>query len=73
MRKERHAGMLAALVLGVEVASYGWLDLGARTIRRALAVQPLVAVQSEYSRWPRGGRSTVSILTEWAAWPIVFE
>jgi aryl-alcohol dehydrogenase-like predicted oxidoreductase len=33
-------------------------EAGAKTIRRAHAVQPVTALQSEYSLWTRGGRST---------------
>ncbi len=36
-----------------KVKHFGLSEAGAKTIRRAYAVQPLTAVQSEYSLWYR--------------------
>jgi aryl-alcohol dehydrogenase-like predicted oxidoreductase len=41
------------------VKHFGLSEAGARTIRRAHAVQPVAAVQSEYSLWTRGPEKEV--------------
>jgi aryl-alcohol dehydrogenase-like predicted oxidoreductase len=41
------------------VKHFGLSEAGADTIRRAHAVQPVTAVQSEYSLWTRGPEATV--------------
>ena len=47
------AGAVADLVTGGEVQHFGMSEAAARTIRRAHAVQPVTAIQSEYSLWWR--------------------
>jgi aryl-alcohol dehydrogenase-like predicted oxidoreductase len=47
------AGMVRELVEQGKVRHFGPSEASARTIRRAHAVQPVAAVQSEYSLWTR--------------------
>lgn len=47
------AGTLKQLIAEGKVAHFGLSEASARTIRRAHAVHPLTAVQSEYSLWTR--------------------
>jgi aryl-alcohol dehydrogenase-like predicted oxidoreductase len=47
------AGAVKDLIQGGKVRHFGLSEAGAKTIRRAHAVQPLTAVQSEYSLWTR--------------------
>jgi aryl-alcohol dehydrogenase-like predicted oxidoreductase len=47
------AGTVTELVQQGKVVHFGLSEAAARTIRRAHAVQPLAAVQSEYSLWSR--------------------
>ncbi|MGZ3271962.1 MAG: aldo/keto reductase, partial [Croceibacterium sp.] len=47
------AGTIKDLVAQGKVAHYGLSEAGAQTIRRAHAVHPVTAVQSEYSLWTR--------------------
>ncbi len=47
------AGTIASLIQAGKVAHFGLSEAGAQTIRRAHAVQPVSAVQSEYSLWHR--------------------
>jgi aryl-alcohol dehydrogenase-like predicted oxidoreductase len=47
------AGTMKALVAAGKVKHFGLSEAGAKTIRRAHAVQPVAAVQSEYSLWTR--------------------
>ena len=42
-----------------KVKHFGLSEAGAKTIRRAHAIQPLTAVQSEYSLWTRGPEAEV--------------
>ena len=51
---EETAGALADLVREGKVRYIGLSEVGPGTIRRAHAVHPLSAVQSEYSLWERG-------------------
>jgi aryl-alcohol dehydrogenase-like predicted oxidoreductase len=51
---EETVGALAALVREGKVRYIGLSEVGPGTIRRAHAVHPLTAVQSEYSLWERG-------------------
>jgi len=51
---EETVGALAALVKEGKVRYIGLSEVGPGTIRRAHAVHPLTAVQSEYSLWERG-------------------
>jgi aryl-alcohol dehydrogenase-like predicted oxidoreductase len=48
------AGAVRDLIREGKVKHFGLSEAGARTIRRAHAVQPVTAVQSEYSLWTRG-------------------
>jgi aryl-alcohol dehydrogenase-like predicted oxidoreductase len=47
------AGAVKELILAGKVKHFGMSEAGAKTIRRAHAVQPLTALQSEYSLWWR--------------------
>jgi aryl-alcohol dehydrogenase-like predicted oxidoreductase len=47
------AGTLAELVAEGKIRHYGLSEAGPETIRRAHAVHPVTAVQSEYSLWTR--------------------
>ena len=51
---EEVAGAVKDLIAAGKVRHFGLSEAGAGTIRRAHAVQPLTAVQSEYSLWTRG-------------------
>ena len=44
---------MAELVRAGKVRDLGLSETGAQTIRRALAVHPITALQSEYSLWSR--------------------
>ena len=48
------AGAVKELIQEGKVKHFGLSEAGAQTIRRAHAVQPLTALQSEYSLWTRG-------------------
>jgi aryl-alcohol dehydrogenase-like predicted oxidoreductase len=48
------AGAVKDLIQGGKVKHFGLSEAGVQTIRRAHAVQPVTAVQSEYSLWTRG-------------------
>jgi len=47
------AGAVKELIQAGKVKHFGLSEAGAQTIRRANAVQPVTAVQSEYSLWTR--------------------
>jgi aryl-alcohol dehydrogenase-like predicted oxidoreductase len=47
------AGAVKGLIQQGKVRHFGLSEAGAKTIRRAHAVQPLTALQSEYSLWTR--------------------
>ena len=47
------AGAVKELIQAGKVKHFGMSEAGAKTIRRAHAVQPLTALQSEYSLWTR--------------------
>jgi aryl-alcohol dehydrogenase-like predicted oxidoreductase len=51
---EEVAGAVKALIADGKVKHFGMSEPGAQTLRRAHAVQPVTAVQSEYSLWTRG-------------------
>jgi aryl-alcohol dehydrogenase-like predicted oxidoreductase len=51
---EEVAGAVKELIQQGKVKHFGLSEAGAQTIRRAHAVQPVTAVQSEYSLWTRG-------------------
>src|SRR5213075_2592119 len=50
---EEVAGTVKELIAQGKVKHFGMSEAGVRTIRRAHAVQPVTAVQSEYSLWWR--------------------
>jgi aryl-alcohol dehydrogenase-like predicted oxidoreductase len=50
---EETAGEVASLIAEGKVRHFGLSEAGPETIRRANAVQPVTAVQSEYSLWTR--------------------
>src|SRR6478736_8987512 len=56
---EEVAGAVAELVREGKVAHFGLSEAGAQTIRRAHAVFPVTAVQSEYSLWTRDPEAEV--------------
>ncbi|MFG2480870.1 aldo/keto reductase, partial [Streptomyces fagopyri] len=51
---EETAGAVKELITEGKVRAFGLSEAGPDTIRRAHAVQPVTAVQSEYSLWTRG-------------------
>ncbi|MFE4449316.1 aldo/keto reductase [Streptomyces sp. NPDC056796] len=51
---EETAGAVSELIAQGKVRAFGLSEAGPDTIRRAHAVQPVTAVQSEYSLWTRG-------------------
>jgi aryl-alcohol dehydrogenase-like predicted oxidoreductase len=53
------AGAVKDLIKEGKVKHFGLSEAGAQTIRRAHAVQPVTAVQSEYSLWTRGPEAEV--------------
>src|SRR6516165_6181249 len=53
------AGAVKDLIQEGKVKHFGLSEAGARTIRRAHAVQPVAAVQSEYSLWTQGPEAEV--------------
>jgi len=50
---EEVAGAVKELIEAGKVKHFGMSEAGAKTIRRAHAVQPVAALQSEYSLWTR--------------------
>jgi aryl-alcohol dehydrogenase-like predicted oxidoreductase len=48
------AGAVKALIAEGKVKHFGLSEPGAETVRRAHAVQPVTALQNEYSLWTRG-------------------
>ena len=53
------AGAVKELINAGKVKHFGLSEAGAGTIRRAHAVLPVAAVQSEYSLWTRGPEAEV--------------
>jgi aryl-alcohol dehydrogenase-like predicted oxidoreductase len=53
------AGAVKELIQEGKVKHFGLSEAAAKTIRRAHAVQPMTAVQSEYSLWTRGPEAEV--------------
>ena len=53
------AGTMKDLIAEGKVAHYGLSEAGAQTIRRAHAVHPIAAIQSEYSIWTRDPEAEV--------------
>ncbi len=56
---EETVGALAELVAAGKIRHYGLSEAGPDTIRRAHAIHPVSAVQSEYSLWSRDLEDTV--------------
>jgi aryl-alcohol dehydrogenase-like predicted oxidoreductase len=56
---EEVAGTVKELIKEGKVKHFGLSEPGANTIRRAHAVQPVTAVQSEYSLWWRGPETEI--------------
>src|SRR5205809_4858019 len=56
---EDTVGALAELVAEGKVLHIGLSEAGPATIRRAHAVQPIAALQTEYSLWPRDPRAAL--------------
>jgi len=48
------AGAVKELILAGKVKHFGLSEPGAKTVRRAHAVQPVTTLQNEYSLWTRG-------------------
>jgi aryl-alcohol dehydrogenase-like predicted oxidoreductase len=53
------AGTIKSLIAEGKVRHFGLSEAGVQTIRRAHAVQPVTAVQSEYSLWYRGPEAEI--------------
>jgi aryl-alcohol dehydrogenase-like predicted oxidoreductase len=53
------AGAVKELIQSGKVKHFGMSEAAAKTIRRAHAIQPVTAVQSEYSLWTRGPEAEV--------------
>lgn len=51
------AGAVKDLIAAGKVKHFGLSEPGAQTVRRAHAVQPITALQNEYSLWTRGPES----------------
>ena len=56
---EEVAGAVKDLIREGKVKHFGLSEPGVQTIRRAHAVQPITAIQSEYSLWTRGPEAEV--------------
>jgi aryl-alcohol dehydrogenase-like predicted oxidoreductase len=56
---EEVAGAVKELIAQGKVRHFGLSEAGAQTIRRAHVVQPVTAVQSEYSLWWRGPETDI--------------
>ena len=56
---EETVGALAELVRQGKVRHIGLCEVGPRTIRRAHAVHPITALQTEYSLWERGPEAEI--------------
>jgi aryl-alcohol dehydrogenase-like predicted oxidoreductase len=58
------AGAVKDLITAGKVKHFGLSEAGPQTIRRAHAVQPVTALQSEYSLWTRGPETEILPLLE---------
>jgi aryl-alcohol dehydrogenase-like predicted oxidoreductase len=58
------AGTVKSLIEAGKVKHFGLSEAGAATIRRAHAVQPITAIQSEYSLWTRDPEPEILPLCE---------
>lgn len=61
---EEVAGVVKDLIAEGKVKHFGLSEAGAKTIRRAHAVQPVTALQSEYSMWWREPEQEIMPLLE---------
>ena len=61
---EEVAGAVKDLIQAGKVRHFGLSEAGAASIRRAHAVQPVTALQSEYSLWTRGPEAEILPLLE---------
>lgn len=61
---EEVAGAVKDLIREGKVKHFGLSEAGAQTIRRAHAVQPVTAVQSEYSLWWRNPEGSILLTLE---------
>lgn len=61
---EEVAGAVGELIAEGSVGAFGLSEVGAATIRRAHAVQPLAAVQNEYSLWARESEGEIFAVLE---------
>jgi aryl-alcohol dehydrogenase-like predicted oxidoreductase len=61
---EEAAGAVKELIAAGKVKHFGLSEAGAQTIRRAHAVQPVAALQSEYSLWHRKPEAEIIPLLE---------
>jgi aryl-alcohol dehydrogenase-like predicted oxidoreductase len=61
---EEVAGTVQALIAAGKVRHFGLSEAGVTTIRRAHAVQPVAALQSEYSLWWRAPEAEILPLCE---------
>ncbi|MGA3351399.1 MAG: aldo/keto reductase [Candidatus Sulfotelmatobacter sp.] len=58
------AGAITDLITNGKVLHFGLSEASARTIRRAHAVQPVTAIQSEYSLWTRDPEAEILLTCE---------
>jgi aryl-alcohol dehydrogenase-like predicted oxidoreductase len=58
------AGTVKDLIQAGKVKHFGMSEASAKTIRRAHAVQPVTALQSEYSLWTRGPEAEILPMLE---------
>jgi aryl-alcohol dehydrogenase-like predicted oxidoreductase len=58
------AGVVKGLIEAGKVRHFGLSEAGAATVRRAHAVQPVTAIQSEYSLWTRNPEPEILPLCE---------
>jgi len=61
---EEVAGAVKDLIQAGKVKHFGLSEAGAGTLRRAHAVQPVTALQSEYSLWTRGPEAEILPILE---------
>jgi hypothetical protein len=61
------AGAVKELIQAGKVKHFGLSEAGAKTIRHAHAVQPVTALQSEYSLWARTPEKAVIPTKRWRA------
>jgi aryl-alcohol dehydrogenase-like predicted oxidoreductase len=59
------AGTVKALIQEGKVKHFGLSEPGAQTVRRAHAVQPITALQNEYSLWTRDVSPTWRLASFW--------